>query len=188
MIKKALFADLSPRRRRLRKKIGQSHEQLYRIAFAWCHDHHMAEDLVQAASEKALKNMHRLKQDGALSVWLYRIMNHCWLDNCRQRKDFVVYDVNTPSQEAGPESCQIELETANRVRRAVASLEPGFRQVITLVDLQGCSYIDTARILDIPVGTVMSRVSRSRNRLRESLDELVTRERPASVGKIRRIK
>lgn len=143
---------------------------------------------MQAASEKALKNLHRLKQDDALGVWLYRIMNHCWLDHCRQRKDFVEYDVNMPSQQAGPESCQIELETAIRIRRAVASLEPGFRQVVTLVDLQGCSYIDTARILDIPVGTVMSRVSRARNRLRESLDELVTQERSASVGKIRRIK
>lgn len=143
---------------------------------------------MQAASEKALKNMHRLKQDDALSVWLYRIMNHCWIDNCRLHKDLVEYDVDTPSQEAGPESRQVELETANRVRTAVASLDQGFRQVITLVDLQGCSYIDTARILDIPVGTVMSRVSRARNRLRESLIDLVTQERPASVGKIRRIK
>ena len=182
------MTDLSPRRRRLKTLMGQRHSRLYRIAYAWCHDSHVAKDIVQSALEKSLKNINQLKQDDALDVWLYRILNHCWIDYCRGRREFDDFDVDTPSSEPGPEARQIELETAKKVRLAVKDLTPGFRQVITLVDLQGCSYIETAGILDIPVGTVMSRVARARNRLRASLAELIMQEQRIKVGKVRRIK
>ena len=59
------------------------------------------------------------------------------------------------------------------VRNAIMQLPDAFKQTLMLVDLEGFSYIETARILDIPVGTVMSRLSRARSRLRDQLAQII---------------
>ena len=60
-------------------------------------------------------------------------------------------------------------QVVDRVRSAIATLPIGQRQVLTLVDLEGCSYIEVAQALDIPIGTVMSRLSRARKALKNQL-------------------
>ena len=70
-----------------------------------------------------------------------------------------------------PESNHDRQQIIDRVRNAIACLPMGQRQVITLVDLEGCTYIEVAQILDVPIGTVMSRLSRSRKALKERLLE-----------------
>jgi RNA polymerase sigma-70 factor (ECF subfamily) len=188
LIKNLFLNNRLSRLRRIKVQIEQSRPRLYRIAYAWCQDYHVAEDVVQEALEKSLKYADRLKQDSALNVWLYRILNNSWRDYCRRHKDFDEFDSNSPSTSPGPQEYQIELETARAVRLAVAELPPGFRQVITLVDLEGCSYKETADILDVPAGTVMSRIARARKRLRQSLLDQRSTDQNHSAPKIRRIK
>lgn len=76
-----------------------------------------------------------------------------------------------PAQDLNPEEVHAESQMVGRVRRAVAALPIGQRQVVTLVDLEQMAYGETAEALGIPVGTVMSRLSRARQSLRELLHE-----------------
>lgn len=188
LIRNLILAGRLSRTRRIRVQIERSRPRLYRIAYLWCQDYHVAQDLVQDTLEKSLNRVGQLKQEAALNVWLYRILNNSWRDYCRRQKDFDEYDGNTPSNDLGPEQIQINQQTAKAVRQAVGKLSSGFRQVVTLIDLEGCSYVETANILDVPVGTVMSRIARARKRLQESLSEQRPDFRQHSESKIRRIK
>jgi len=87
-----------------------------------------------------------------------------------------------------PEHATHEDQIAQRVRRAVAALPLAHCQVVTLVDLEGFSYAAVAQILDIPVGTVMSRLSRGRQALREHLLDVAAKSGIDVAAKVRRIK
>jgi RNA polymerase sigma-70 factor (ECF subfamily) len=116
-------------------------------------------------------------------------MNHCWLDHLRSRRDFVdiedwqdKLESNADTPEA---SCNREQVIAC-VRSAVARLPLGQRQVLTLVDLEEFGYAEVASILNIPVGTVMSRLSRARASLKNFLD--VAMQQPTAQPLLRRVK
>lgn len=146
---------------------------LYRIAYAWTHDPVLADDLVQETLAKAWARRAQLREDTALKAWAVAIMNHCWLDHLRGRRDFDDVDDWEDRLESGadsPEVCCNREQVIACVRAAVANLPMGQRQVLTLVDLEEFSYAEVAGILDIPVGTVMSRLSRARTGLKKMLD------------------
>ena len=146
---------------------------LYRIAYAWCHDAALADDLVQETLSKAWARRAQLRDEAALKAWMVSIMNHCWLDYLRGRRDFDdVEDLQDELESAAesPEACCNREQVIACVRAAVARLPLGQRQVLTLVDLEEFGYAEVAGILDIPVGTVMSRLSRARASLKNLLD------------------
>jgi RNA polymerase sigma-70 factor (ECF subfamily) len=160
---------------------------LYRIAYSWCHNPALSDDLVQDAMVKALKNARQLKNTAAIKSWLSKILANCWYDHLRRTRETVDLD-NLPYEEmssAGDEHEQQDI--VSRVRAMINTLPIGQRQVITLVDLAGFSYIEIADILDIPVGTVMSRISRARHALRARLADYDPRQ-DILRAKIRRIK
>jgi len=162
---------------------------LYRIAYAWCHDAALADDLVQETLLKAWTRRAQLRDENALRAWLVSIMNHCWLDHLRRRRDFEdVEDWQDTLQSVtdSPEDCCTREQVVEAVRAAVAQLPLGQRQVLTLVDLEDFGYAEVATILEIPVGTVMSRLSRARARLKILL-EPVTGRQGAQVS-LRRVK
>jgi RNA polymerase sigma-70 factor (ECF subfamily) len=171
-----------------RRRLEAMRPRLYRLAIAWCHDPHLADDLTQETLAKALARGAQLRDEQALEGWMFSILNNCWRDFLRGRRDFsdvddldeVVFD---PSP--GPEGLYATRQTTARVRIAIQSLPLAQRQVVTLVDIEECGYADVARILDVPVGTVMSRLSRARQALRSRLmaDE-AARGQPA----LRRVK
>ncbi len=146
--------------------------RLYQIAYAWSHDTALADDLVQETMLKALKSSQQVKNTEAIDGWLFGILTNCWRDHFRRHKecenidDIVLVDEITPVQLA--ESQNI----VDKVRAAVAKLPAGQCQVMTLIDLEGMSYTDVADVLEIPVGTVMSRLCRARNTLSQRLLEL----------------
>ena len=127
---------------------------------------------------KGLKSVHQLKDEALLEAWLFSILNNCWRDHFRRRHPQVDIEeiMELPTDDPTPEQHHAENELVNRVRRAVAALPLGQRQVVTLVDLEEMSYGAAAQVLSIPVGTVMSRLSRGRVTLRDLLHEA-----PASV-------
>lgn len=147
---------------------------LYRIAYAWCHDPALADDLVQEAMAKAWARRAQLRDEAALKAWMVSIMNHCWLDHLRGRRDHEDIEEMHDELESpvdSPEACCNREQVIACVRAAVARLPLGQRQVLTLVDLEEFGYADVAGILEIPVGTVMSRLSRARANLKRMLDQ-----------------
>lgn len=162
------------RLRVLKTRIADARPRLYRTAYAWCHDACLAEDLVHEALAKGLKSVHQVKDELVLEAWLYSILNNCWRDHFRRMRPQANIDeiMELPSDDPGPEQNHVESELVMRVRRAVARLPLGQRQVVTLVALEEMSYGAAAQALGIPVGTVMSRLSRARLALRELLHEM----------------
>jgi RNA polymerase sigma-70 factor (ECF subfamily) len=162
---------------------------LYRIAYAWCHDPALADDLVQETLSKAWVRRAQLREETSLKAWLVAIMNHCWLDHLRKRRDFDDIedwqDTLESSADTPEANCNREQVIAC-VRAAVARLPLGQRQVLTLVDLEEFGYAEVAEILDIPVGTVMSRLSRARASLKSLLDSAA--QQSVVQTRLRRVK
>lgn len=182
MISRFLFGPFRP-------GIEAQRPLLYRIAYAWCHDPALADDLVQETLSKAWTRRAQLRDEAALKSWMVSIMNHCWLDYLRGRRDFDDVDDLENELQSGiesPDACCNRKQVIACVRAAVARLPLGQRQVLTLVDLEEFGYAEVARILDIPVGTVMSRLSRARASLKGLLDRAA--EQPAEQPLLRRVK
>ena len=153
----------------IRGELEKHREILYRLAYSWCHNAALADDLVQDAMVKALKNARQLKDAKAIKGWLSKILANCWYDHLRRTRETVDVD-NLPYGEALSVGDGIEKQDiVNQVRAMIAELPIGQRQAITLVDLAGFSYVEIADILDVPVGTVMSRISRARQALKVKL-------------------
>lgn len=145
------------------------------MAYAWCGDAALADDLAQAALEKALRRSAQLRDPGRLRPWLMSILANCLRDHLRAQREFVdlqSVEESLASDAATPEEARMSEELVQRVRKAVGQLPRGHRQVVTLIDLEGCSYAEVGEILEVPIGTVMSRLCRARQALRERLRPL----------------
>ena len=166
MIRSMICADPA-----LKRRIADSRDRLYRVAFSWCGDEMLADDLVQEAIETGIRKRRQLRDESKLFSWLYRILNNAWYAHLRKDKAHVILDDDIPSDNMGPcNSCQ-EIELVTQVRTAVALLPKDQRQVISLVDLGGLAYCEVAEALEIPIGTVMSRLHRARKGLLARLDQ-----------------
>ena len=176
------------RTRRFEEMLGECRPRLWRLAYSWSHNRALSDDLVQDTLAKALIKRKQLRDPERLNSWLCSIMANCWHDYLRQRRDVTdiddVAEADLPTEES-PEDGYLQNQMIRRVRQAVAELPLGQREVITLVDLEECSYAAVATILNIPVGTVMSRLSRARYALKDKLREPVA---VAAVHKISRVK
>ena len=157
----------------LKPRIAELRPRLYRLAYAWCHDACLADDLAQEAVIKGLKSAHQLKDATVLEAWLFSILNNCWRDHFRRQHPQADIEeiMELPADGPTPEQQYADNDLTIRVRRAVAALPLGQRQVVTLVDLEELSYGAAAQALDIPIGTVMRRLNRARIALRELLHE-----------------
>ena len=134
-----------------------------------------AEDAVQEAYLHALAGAQR-RRGGDERAWLLSIVrNACYSSHRRQRVrqatefDEAVHGEDTVT--ASPEEHAINRDTSRRVRQAVESLAPEFREVIVLREFEGLSYKEIADVMAVPVGTVMSRLSRARAQLHAALAE-----------------
>jgi len=175
----------SREQRELVEQINASRVRLYRLAFAWCHDAVLADDLAQEALTRGLSRLEQLRESERLMSWLFAILNRCWIDHLRARRDDLDDEIlaELPSDLPGPDSHAERQQTVNRVRAAIAALPLGQRQVVTLVDLEELSYAEVAEVLAIPIGTVMSRLCRARGSLRGLLLEA-----PAAQQRLRSVK
>ncbi len=154
----------------LKSRIAESRNRLYRVALAWCGDEMLADDLAQETMTSGIANIKQLRDETRLFAWLYSILNNNWRLYLRRKKSHDELDDDMPDEEVGPAGQYQELEIVHQVRKAVATLPAQQRQVISLVDLEEFSYCDVAEILEIPIGTVMSRLHRARKNLLARLD------------------
>jgi len=153
------------RNRKLKKSVGECRSRLYRLACSWTHDPVLADELTQEALTKGLKNLAQARDPETIDRWLFGILSNCWKDHFRRTRptenidDYVQQDSNTPEH-------QLEQQRLKHsIRNAIAELPMAQRQTITLVDLEGLRYTEVSEILQIPIGTVMSRLCRARKAL-----------------------
>lgn len=134
---------------------------LRRYARALTGDSAWADDLVQDTMERAL-NKWRWRVDGNLRAWLFTLLRHRFIDQLRARREVVMED-GTDLPAPGGEVSGLLLRD---VQQALYRLPLEQREVLLLVALEELSYQEVAGILNVPVGTVMSRLSRARERMR----------------------
>jgi RNA polymerase sigma-70 factor (ECF subfamily) len=139
-----------------------------------------ADDLVQDACERALTRSEQLRDRARIDAWLYGIMRNLWSDRLRARRLRTHDRIEAAEQVAGEDgemTAEMRISLA-QVRRALEFLSVEYRTVLTLVCVDGMSYRESAEILGIPIGTVMSRLARGRAELAE---RLASRAKAASV-------
>jgi len=140
--------------------------RLRRYARALIRDHHAVEDLVQDTLERALNKMHLWRPGSDMRAWLFSVMHNVFLNQLRGQKFESGADPDSlPDLEGNAEHFdRIELA---EVDKAMHCLAPEQREVLMLVAVEEMSYVEAARTLGIPPGTVMSRLSRAREKLQQ---------------------
>ncbi len=136
-------------------------------------DRESADDLVQDSLERALSGWHLRQAQGGLRGWLYTILYNRFLTDQQRRRRQGVHNPLTEIIEAELPRVEGEQDKALEHRdlsRAVAALPEEQRSVLLLIAVEGLSYDEAARVLGVPIGTVMSRLSRARERLRQDLN------------------
>ena len=132
-----------------------------------------ADDLVQGACVKALDRIEQWRPGTRLDSWMFRILQNLWIDQLREgRGREVAMDPEDLAERAvGDAARENEARIAlGEVRREVAKLPPEQRAVLMLVSVEGVSYKEAAEILEIPIGTVMSRLARARLALGRAIE------------------
>ncbi len=165
------------------EKLIKRRVRLYRLAMSWCHDAMLADDLVQETLNKAIKKRDQLKELEKLDAWLFKILHNTWMEHLRKQKPTIDLDDVDPLDEDTPENLLSDEQIIIKVQQAVSQLPMAQRQVVTLVDLEGFSYLEVSEILEIPMGTVMSRLNRARVILKRRLVTVAT-----STNRLRSVK
>jgi RNA polymerase sigma-70 factor (ECF subfamily) len=163
-------------------------DQVYRVARHLAGSREEADDLVQETYARAFRSWRSYQPGTNLRAWLLRILTNLNIDRGRRAQrtppmqgleanDYFLYDRLTES-DGGPsdEERVVERLSQDDIVAALASVPHDFRDVIVLVDIGDFSYQDAAQILDIPIGTVMSRLHRGRRVLKRELAESVLEE------------
>jgi RNA polymerase sigma-70 factor (ECF subfamily) len=135
-----------------------------------CGDVELAEDAAQDAFIKAWQNLHRYQPKAPFRNWVYRIATNAALDLLRRKRKTVDIDlIPMKSSSPSPEVAAEKTERAAFIKNAVLDLPPASRSVLILREYEGLSYREIADTLNIPLGTVMSRLNYARKQLRQSL-------------------
>jgi RNA polymerase sigma-70 factor (ECF subfamily) len=171
-------------------------DALYRTALRMTRSEADAEDLVQETYIKALRFREQFTPGTNLKAWLFRILTNTFINTYRRRQtqpeftelddvdEFSLYkrmsDLRTSSSAGNPETEFLDGLVDSEVKDALTELPEKFRSVV-LLDVEGFSYKEIAEMLDIPIGTVMSRLHRGRKFLQKRLLELAQQRGIAAV-------
>jgi RNA polymerase sigma-70 factor (ECF subfamily) len=161
--------------------------RLRRFAYGLTGSMDEGDDVVQSACERALQRADQFEPGSRLDSWMYRIVQTVWIDRLR-KKSRIEQGVD-PDDLARHPSGDAMREADDRLaladaRRAIARLPAEQREVLMLVSVEGVGYRETAEVLGLPIGTVMSRLSRARIALAKALGE--EKPRGAKVIKLSR--
>src|SRR5581483_9598545 len=159
-------------------------DQVYRVARHLAPSREEAEDLVQETYARAFRSWRSYTPGTNLRAWLLRILTNLNIDRGRRSRrapqttpleanDYYLYDKLAETDGADDEERVLERLSQDDIVTALSAVPHDFRDVIVLVDIGDFSYQDAANILDIPIGTVMSRLHRGRRILKRELAESV---------------
>ncbi len=166
-------------RTRFEEEALELSDQVYRVARRIAGSREDAEDLVQETYVRAFRNWRSYEPGTNLRAWLLRILTNLNIDRGRrsqrapdtqslEESDYFLYGKLDDQSESDVEKLVGQL-SQDSIVDALAAVPHDFRDVVVLVDLSDFSYADAARILDIPIGTVMSRLHRGRRVLKQQL-------------------
>lgn len=154
-------------------------KKIYNYCLRMTNNRSDAEDLAQEVFLKAYKNLKNFRNDSKFSTWIYRIAYNTCIDNYRKKRlkllplnkiiDEEQQEISIPSPDPLPEEQVISNEKYSLIKECIAQLKPRYKSVIILRDIHNYSYREIAEILDIPIGTVKSDISRARALLRKAL-------------------
>lgn len=140
------------------------------LIYRMCGDPQQAEDAAQEAFVRVWQNLNSYKPQHAFRSWLYRIAANAALDSLRRERPSAELDsLPLADSSPGPEQAAEENQRAAQIRRAIARLSEPLRIVLILREYQEFSYQEISEALDIPTGTVMSRLNAARSQLRQEL-------------------
>ena len=151
-------------------------EQLYNFAHWLTQDTSEAEDLVQETYAKALRGFSSFQLGTNFRAWMYRILRNSFLSSRAGLKATVALDEEgddpaMPREATTPESLLLAQADRETVQAALGELALPYREILLLCEVEEMSYQEIAQTLSIPIGTVMSRLSRARKALRTSLQQ-----------------
>ncbi len=175
----AALAVAEAARRRFDEQALALADDVWRVARRLTRDREAAEDLVQGTYERAFRSWRQYEDGTNLRAWLLRILHNLAIDVARRQKrtpeqlgleadDYYLYDRLGGNPVADVDRL-VERLSPGPVLDALGGLSEPFREVVVLVDLGDLSYQEAADVLDIPVGTVMSRLHRGRRVLKKAL-------------------
>jgi RNA polymerase sigma-70 factor (ECF subfamily) len=145
--------------------------RLRRFARALTRNPHDADDLVQVALERALARAHQLRPDAALAGWVFGFLRHAWIDELRARaRSERVFAPEESGQNVGDAGQSAQVERLS-VQDAMARLPEDQCLTVALVLIEGLSYKEAAHVMDVPIGTLTSRLARAREALQAMLGE-----------------
>jgi RNA polymerase sigma factor (sigma-70 family) len=158
-------------------------DSMYNFAFRLTTDEDEAKDLVQDTYLKAFRFINSFQRGTNAKAWLFRILKNSFINDYRKKSkepakvDYQEVETFYNSEDSEPErsiTTDLRVETVrdmigDEVANALNSLDIDFRTVIILCDVEGFTYEEMAKILDIPIGTVRSRLHRARNLLKDKL-------------------
>ena len=161
--------------------MAQHEQQMYAVALRMCANREDAQDCLQEAMLRVYRAISGFKGQSNFSTWLYRITMNTCLDELRRRKnkqntslDGLLDQGWSPTEgSAGPEQEALRSELRDKMGGAIRQLPEDMRAAIVLRDMQGLTYDEIAQVTQVSVGTVKSRISRGREKLREKLREYV---------------
>ena len=151
-------------------------DQLYNFAHWLTQNREEAEDLVQETSAKALKGFASFQVGTNFRAWMYRILRNTFLTSRTGLKATMTVALEDTDDVAElsiehetPEAILIQRSSSQTLEKAIAELPAHFREVLLLCEVEEMSYQEIAETLSVPIGTVMSRLSRARKTLRQGL-------------------
>lgn len=145
--------------------------QLRRYARALTGDHAWADDLVQDTAERALARWAAFRPNSNLRAWLLTILRHLYIDQLRGRREITFDDESAPWRNLEAPQGEIDGLVLRDLQRALYCLPVEQREVLLLVCVEELSYQEASSALGVPIGTVMSRLSRAREHMRVLLTE-----------------
>ena len=165
-------------------------DPLYNFARWMCNDADEARDLVQETFAKALKALSSFREGTNFRAWMFRILRNTFLTSRTglERRSTVQeseegFDDSVVSQQDTPELALVRRADTEMVQQAISTLPPGFQEVLILADLEELKYQEIADALDIPIGTVMSRLARARGLLRQKIVQMLQTKTISNAGR-----
>ncbi len=183
------LAEEARDRVRFEEEVLELADQAYRVARRLAPTQEEAEDLVQETFARAFRSWRQYTPGTNLRAWLFRILTNLNIDRGRkvqrtpdiqpmEEGDYYLYNRLEESGAGEDEDRVVERLSQDAIVEALAAVPHDFRDVVVLVDIGDFSYADAAQILDIPIGTVMSRLHRGRRNLKQALAETAVTEAP----------
>jgi RNA polymerase sigma-70 factor (ECF subfamily) len=155
----------------VREQMISALPRLRRLGRALTRNPDDGDDLVQITVERALRRVEQWQPGSSLEKWMFAIMRNAWIDELRSRqRQRGIFAPEEAGAEVGEESAERQFQQLS-IEAALARLPDEQRATVALVLIEGCSYQDAADILQVPIGTVTSRLARARATLQGLLGD-----------------